>query len=233
MDTSIGDKLLSPPPYHQAIAYAKVQPPRRLRRIFSFRLALALLLAVQLSWLYLWDSRSDHPRDALTALETKSFEAGLASCITHTKLLSRVEPNDRKGNPRWNSASGQNNTIVLRNATLFDGNDFLDSSVDIVFSKGLITSVTPSGSSGTEGAREFHLDGAYVTPGLVDMHSHHLVEGWPLLSATDDSNEMHFGPITPFVNAIDSMKAYDRKYHQSRAAERHPSSWRSIQEAPL
>ena len=34
---------------------------------------------------------------------------------------------------------------------------------------------------------------------------------WPLLSSTDDTNEMNpaFGPLTPFVRIIDSLKAYD------------------------
>lgn len=215
MDTSIDGKLkldTLPPPYREATAYAKVQPPRRLRKIFSFRFALALLLAVQLSWLYLWNTRSGHHQAILTTLEVKHFEAGLASCAALTRLPSKIQPEARKDNPRWNSVSGQNNTIVLRNATLFDGEDFLHGSADIVFSKGLIVSVTPTGSSiAVQGAQEYDLHGAYVTPGLVDMHSHHLVEGWPLLESTGDGNEVHeaFGPLTPFVNAIDSMKAYD------------------------
>lgn len=214
MVPSISEKVTVgtlPPPY-EATAYAKVQSPRRLRRIFSLRLALALLLAVQLSWLYLWNAHSGHHQAILTALEEKHFEAGLASCAALTRIPSRIEPEVRKENPRWNSMSGQNEILVLRNATLFDGEAFLHSSADIVFSKGLIVSVSPTGSTvAVQGAKEYDLHGAYVTPGLVDMHSHHLVEGWPLLQATEDGNEMHeaFGPLTPFVNAIDSMKAYD------------------------
>lgn len=210
------DKLLeahlSPPPYREAAAYPRAQTSRRVRRFFSMRLILALLLTTQLSWLYVWSVRDQKPVVALSALQEKTFEAGLAACATLTKFPTRIEPQDRQENPRWNPVSGQNKTVILRNATLFDGEDFVTGPVDIVFSKGLISSVAGAGTvAAVDGTKEINLDGAYVTPGLVDMHSHHLVEGWPLLTATDDGNEMHpdFGPLTPFVNAIDSMKAYD------------------------
>ncbi|KAF3770463.1 hypothetical protein M406DRAFT_344188 [Cryphonectria parasitica EP155] len=149
----------------------------------------------------------------------KKFEAGLASCAALATFPARVEPRDRRENPRWNDVSGQAKTVVLRNATLFDGEAFLEGSVDIVFSRGLITSVSPAGAVVTvnnddddnDGIKEVDLRGAYVTPGLVDMHAHHLVLAWPTIEATDDSNEVHpdFGPLTPFVSAIDGMKAYD------------------------
>jgi imidazolonepropionase-like amidohydrolase len=44
------------------------------------------------------------------------------------------------------------------------------------------------------------------------MHSHHLVGSWPGSSVSDDSNEVNipaFGPLTPFVRALDSIKPYD------------------------
>lgn len=212
---SESEKLMaghSPPPYREAAAYPRAQPSRRLRRFLSMRLVLALLLTAQLSWLYLWNKRSQQPVGALSALQEKQVEVGLAACAALTKFPTRIEPQDRQENPRWNPVSGQNESIILRNATLFDGEDFVASPVDIVFSKGLISSVVASGTfAAVESTKEINLNGAHVTPGLVDMHSHHLVEGWPLLPATDDGNEMHpdFGPLTPFVNAIDSMKPYD------------------------
>lgn len=202
----------SPPPYREAVAYPKVQPARRMHRLLSLRLLVALLLMSQLTCLYLWNFRSQQPETFLSPLEVKKFEAGLAACAALTKFPTRVEAEDRQENARWNSKSGQHETIILRNATLFDGEDFISEPVDIIFSKGLIRSVEAAGTfTAIKGAQEINLDGAHVTPGLVDMHSHHLVEGWPILPATDDGNEVHpdFGPLTPFINAIDSMKAYD------------------------
>lgn len=119
----------------------------------------------------------------------------------------------RQENPRWNPTVGQQTTVVLRNATLFDGNTTLSSPVDIVFSEGLIRSVRPSeqgAASIFEEARVIELGGSFVTPGLVDMHSHHLESPFPSLRATGDVNEAPgLGPITPFVRAVDGFKAYD------------------------
>lgn len=202
----------SPPPYREAAAYPEAQPARRLRRVLSVRLVLALLLTTQLAWLYMWNARSQQPRPSWSVLEEKEFEAGLTACAALAQFPARIAPQDRQENPRWNPVSGQSQTTILRNATLFDGQDLIADPVDIVFSRGLISSVVVAGThAAVEGAKEINLDGAYVTPGLVDMHSHHLVGVWPLLPATDDGNEMHpdFGPLTPFVKAIDSMKPYD------------------------
>lgn len=200
----------SPPPY-EAAAYPKAQSTRRLHRIFSFRAGVAVLVSILLLSLNIYLSLSSRP--ALSALDEKRFQAGLASCAANTKLPTRSDPRDRRENPRWNTASGQNHTVVLRNATLFDGTDFSQDAVDIVFSKGLITSVTPShgAAPAPAGAEEVQLHGAHVTPGLVDMHSHHLVEDWPAVSEIADGNEMlgGLGPLTPFVRVLDSMKAYD------------------------
>ena len=117
-------------------------------------------------------------------------------------------------NPRWNSRHGQNRSVLLANATLFDGEHVLSDQVNILFDKGIIKSVTPA-SSGTpvmgEDVLTTDLRGNFVTPGLVDMHSHHLLMPWPDLPSTDDGNEENdlTGPLTPFVRSLDGMKPYD------------------------
>lgn len=204
----------SPPPYHEAAAYPKVQRPLSLRHHFSLRSLLPFVaycicgISLVFGIIHILDTYS-----SVESFDSEKFEAGLASCAARTQFPTRIEPKDRKENPRWNPVSGQNETIVLRNATLFDGEEFLAHPMDIVFSKGLIVSVSPaaSGASLITNAKEINLYGAHVTPGLVDMHSHHLVDTWPASAATSDTNEMHpdFGPLTPFVRALDSMKAYD------------------------
>ncbi|KUI64087.1 Imidazolonepropionase [Cytospora mali] len=205
----------SPPPY-EATAYPSIHSYRYLRRLYTFCVRLILLLAVYLASICLW--KASRPDISLSTLEEKKFQSGLSSCAAISKLPSRVEAKYRKENPRWNAISGQNQTVILRNATLFDGESFLDEAVDIVFSKGLVVSVAPAAgppaavlSAPAGAAKEVNLRGAYVSPGLVDMHSHHLVGAWPSLESVQDSNEMHadFGPLTPFVRALDSMKAYD------------------------
>ncbi|KAL1966639.1 hypothetical protein VTN77DRAFT_4050 [Rasamsonia byssochlamydoides] len=148
-----------------------------------------------------------------------ALDAGLRRCAELTApspVYSFPVPADRS-NPRWNPRSGQNKTVVLRNATLFDGDVILPEPVDIVFEKGVVRSIISSST----GSRDYaisdadisvvDLDGQFVTPGLVDMHSHHLVGAWPDLKGYDDTNEVNAatGPLTPFVRALDSIKPYD------------------------
>ena len=84
----------------------------------------------------------------------------------------------QRKNPRWNGVSGQDGTVVLRNATLFDGEGFVGA-VDVVFSKGVVGSVSKAGVVGWgKDVEVVDLGGKIVTPGLVDLHSHHLVQAW-------------------------------------------------------
>ncbi|KAH8651044.1 hypothetical protein BX600DRAFT_387377 [Xylariales sp. PMI_506] len=143
------------------------------------------------------------------------FEQSLRRCASRNHSPVKPSPETRKQNPRWNHVHGQNETVVLRNATLFDGESFLSGPVDIIFSKGLISMVAPSSAatSISTSGQEYDFAGRYVTPGLVDMHSHHLSESWPSLKATaGDGNEIRssFGPITPFLRIKESLKAYDQ-----------------------
>lgn len=212
----------SPPPY-EAPAYPKARHTHRLRKLISSRLRVAaLLLVLSLSLVCLWRRHISHgphhPNATLSALQEKRFQSGLSSCAAIHNPAARISARGRGENPRWNPTSGQDRTVILRNATLFDGESFLDEAVDIVLAKGLIASVAPTAADGptrehlpAAGAEVVDLFGAYVTPGLVDMHSHHLVVPWPHVAPTEDVDEEHpgSGPLTPFVRAVDGMKPYD------------------------
>lgn len=150
----------------------------------------------------------------LTQFQLDALDEGLRKCqADRTPLIEYpVTTASSRTNARWNPSTGQNETVILRNATLFDGEKIFENTVNIVFKKGIVESVSDAGQSIViPGAKIFDLEGKYVTPGLVDMHSHHLSMSWPMLSSTDDTNEMNpaFGPLTPFVRIVDSLKAYD------------------------
>jgi hypothetical protein len=157
-------------------------------------------------------SRSSASTLELSQFHLRRLDAGLQTCARfNTPPIEYEFPvSSSRVNPRWNPSSGQKETVILRNATLFDGEGFLPT-VDIQFSKGVIVSVSPTSARSTPGARVVELDGKYVTPGLVDMHSHHLVWSWPEVPQSDDTNEVNpaTGPLTPFVRSLDGMKADD------------------------
>ncbi|KAI9743083.1 MAG: hypothetical protein M1818_003378 [Claussenomyces sp. TS43310] len=153
---------------------------------------------------------------ALSQFHADQLTAGLQRCAEARRPKVRYSPpvSASRSNPRWNPISGQNGSVLLHNARLFNGETILKDAVDIRFSRGIIESVETTSRvlpQGKDGLVVINLEGNYVTPGLVDMHSHHLVESWPATRSSSDGNEEHadFGPLTPFVRSLDSMKSYD------------------------
>ncbi|KAK0388571.1 hypothetical protein NLU13_4814 [Sarocladium strictum] len=206
------------PPSYEAVAYPNRNSPYhvRLRSITLVRTVLWFIFAI--AALYAWFSisaLSQSPRYEAEgdSVSLSHYHEALGQCKARNVFPSRPDGGVRKANPRWTPASGQNETVVLRNARLFDGERWIPGKVDIVFSKGLIQSVTRTEEKiAVSDAVEFDVHGRFVTPGLVDMHSHHLAMVWPETEATADENEMHESTkeLSPAVRIIDSLKAYDQ-----------------------
>lgn len=186
----------------------------RIRFPLSVLLFIAVVLSLQLVILPRYIYQISPAAAKLSDHYISRIDEGLSKCLdlhvlpreyTHSDITSRK-------NPRWNSIRGQNQTIILKNATLFDGKALLSDFVDVTFEKGLIKSVSVATKSTNRdpNVQTIDMQGKYVTPGLVDMHSHHFLHAWPELSATSDENEVHMGPLTPFVRAIDSIKTDDK-----------------------
>ncbi|WQF90026.1 Putative metal-dependent hydrolase, composite domain superfamily [Colletotrichum destructivum] len=195
---------LSPPPYQP-------QPPARrytIRRRRGRLVTLAGLVAIVLSLSY-FNSAAEAP----TAHQQQQFLRGVNQCSASAlRGATQKSASPGRSNPRWNSKSGQEHPTVLRNATLFDGETVLAEAVDVLFEKGVIKSVskTRDQTSLPDDAVVYDVKGRFVTPGLVDIHSHHLEPPFSSVSANADVNEKPgLGPITPFVRAIDGFKPYD------------------------
>ncbi len=99
--------------------------------------------------------------------------------------------------------------IVIRNATIFDGNGnkFLD--YDVYFSDGKIKNLGVDLE--VEDAREIDATGKYVTPGIVDNHSHMGVYPAPSVRTSSDGNEAT-NPVTAEVWAEHSVWSQDPQY---------------------
>ncbi|KAF8851484.1 hypothetical protein BDZ45DRAFT_808264 [Acephala macrosclerotiorum] len=202
--------------YKQLASEASPTQPRRQFRpkvslsiITLILLVLGLQLVVLPRYVYYISSSQEH----LNTFQIAKLDGRLEQCreLKTPPIQYPVTTAGSRTNPRWNPVTGQNETIVLRNATLFDGETILSGRFDVVFKKGIIESVGLVGSASIVDARVMDLEGGFLTPGLVDMHSHHLAFTWPLLSSTDDTNEVHdrTEPITSQVRILDSLKAYD------------------------
>ncbi|KAH0587756.1 hypothetical protein H2248_006514 [Termitomyces sp. 'cryptogamus'] len=58
--------------------------------------------------------------------------------------------------------------------------------------------------------------GAWVTPGLVDLHSHLGVLSAPIMAGSNDLNSVH-GPILPWLRSIDGFNTHDESFQLSIA----------------
>ncbi|OHE93789.1 hypothetical protein CORC01_10915 [Colletotrichum orchidophilum] len=207
------DAFQVPPPY-EAAAYPRIRPRRTLlRSLVSPRVLVCVFIAGLLAWHTFLIERSHATRHASPSAHLARFDESLKHCAALKTFPKSPQPETRKANSRWNAARGQDKPVVLRNMTFFDGESIASEPMDIKFEQGLFTELatTASKTISSDGATEHDLHGRFVTPGLVDMHSHHSASLWPALSITEDDNEMSktYGPLTPMLRILDSMKAYD------------------------
>jgi imidazolonepropionase-like amidohydrolase len=97
-------------------------------------------------------------------------------------------------------------SILIRHANVYDGKDSLLLDYDILVQDGKI-SLIQQGIQ-VDDVEVYDAEGRYVTPGLVDMHSHAGVYAFPEIWATADGNEMT-NPVFPQVRVIDAFNPND------------------------
>ena len=103
----------------------------------------------------------------------------------------------------------ESENIVIRNATVFDGNGNKFQNFDVHFSNGKIQAIGLR--LVTDGAKERDGTGKYVTPGIIDNHSHMGVYPAPSVRTSSDGNEAT-NPVTSEVWAEHSVWTQDPQY---------------------
>lgn len=78
---------------------------------------------------------------------------------------------------------------LIRNATVFDGNGAELENADVLMSGGRIAAIGQN-LQAPAGAEIIDATGRFVTPGIIDAHSHLGVYPSPSISATSDGNEL-------------------------------------------
>ena len=61
---------------------------------------------------------------------------------------------------------------------------------------------------------EVELDGAWVTPGIVDLHSHMGVDAAPSLEGSDDTNSLK-AAVLPWLRSLDGFNTHDLAFNLS------------------
>ena len=87
---------------------------------------------------------------------------------------------------------------VIRNATVFDGEGGRIDGGTVIFADGIVQAIGGPALASPAGAVEIDGTGKFVTPGIIDVHSHLGVYPSPSVESTQDGNEMT-DPVHPDV----------------------------------
>jgi hypothetical protein len=107
--------------------------------------------------------------------------------------------------------------VLVKNAKIWTGGNNGTEVIqgDILMDRGIIKNIgyLQSWSLGLYGERLIVLDakGAWVTPGIVDIHSHIGDEPSPALSGTQNDNSWK-GTVQPWLRSLDALNTQDDSY---------------------
>jgi hypothetical protein len=183
----------------------KIKHQPQIKSIHYYRLAVIILLLSSISF-FNWDSISNN-RDIQNDVYSKTFEEGLKQCQLISILPSYKE--ERSTNPRYRIGSNPaHRPLLIKHAILWNGDGKISKNVDIFIRDGLFVKVGTNLSVSVD-HEVIDVKGSFVTPGLVDMHSHAGVDSWPSLNGNSDTNEFS-SPITPQMRSIDGFNPWDK-----------------------
>ncbi|WOO79550.1 uncharacterized protein LOC62_02G003073 [Vanrija pseudolonga] len=193
---------------------------QRRRKSPSLFRVLAALALVGVTAFYYTASRA-WPWDPQPPSDLPPFiREGIKQC----EIIGRPPPNpapatrERTTSDRFVPGTG---AVWLKNATVWTGNNKGHEvlyEVDVLLDGGVIRRIGSSEDVRDEAidADEVDLNGAWLTPGLVDVHSHIGVEAAPALNGGQDGNSIK-GSVRPFLRSLDGFNTHDASFNLSIA----------------
>ncbi|GAA6052454.1 hypothetical protein JCM3770_001121 [Rhodotorula araucariae] len=153
---------------------------------------------------------------SLGALERAAWESTVARC-EELHMLPGVPDTFWTRNSSDRFAPGTRPTLI-RNATIWTGEDDGKQvlyNTDVLLDRGLVVKigenlVVVAGSGRTE---VVEAKGAWVTPGIFDMHSHIGVDSLPGLSGASDTNSVA-GAVLPHLRSLDGINGHDLAFRR-------------------
>ncbi|KAL7420676.1 hypothetical protein Q5752_004627 [Cryptotrichosporon argae] len=148
------------------------------------------------------------------------IQEGIEQC----KVLARPPPNpkrvdaSRKVSDRFVAGTGD---VWLRNGTVWtgekDGEEILYGA-SVLLSGGVIKKIGDADEVAAlaKDADVVNLEGAWLTPGIVDLHSHLAVDAAPSLEGADDTNSLK-DAVLPWLRSLDAFNTHDAAFNSSIA----------------
>lgn len=141
------------------------------------------------------------------------------------QLRTHAEPSDdfrgRSASDRFEEGT---KPVLIKRAKIWtgrrNGTEVIEG--DILLDKGIIKSIgrldvmSDALSSYSGRLQVLDANSAWVTPGIVDIHSHMGVDPLPILSGAEDFSSKN-GPIEPWLRSLDGLNTHDESYPLSIA----------------
>ncbi|KAH8915276.1 hypothetical protein BT69DRAFT_1356805 [Atractiella rhizophila] len=147
--------------------------------------------------------------------EIDSFKSSLAKC-DQLALTPGAPANFAEGRRKSDRFVEGTKAVLIKNATVWTGEDDgreLLSGTDIYLDGGVIVEIGQGLTSFSEDVIQIDAHGAFLTPGLVDLHSHSGVGAAPGLSGASDTNSRQ-NPILPYLRSLDGYNTHDLARHR-------------------
>jgi imidazolonepropionase-like amidohydrolase len=151
-------------------------------------------------------------KSALTLISTGILSLSLTACLPAEKQDAKVVIKKNPYPSTYQSLPAQ--TTLLTNATILTGTGERLNDADILLANGKVMKVGIDLS--TENATIIDMKGKWITPGIIDVHSHLGVYPTPEVESHSDGNEMT-SPNTSEVWAEHSVWPQDPGFQAARA----------------
>ncbi|KAI8866011.1 hypothetical protein GQ42DRAFT_159119 [Ramicandelaber brevisporus] len=185
--------------------------------LYTLISATALVLITQVVWTG-W--RAPYSPNHYTAriLRDGFSTKGISKCnqINNAKTSPAPYNSSRDVNPHYDGVRGA--VVIIQNAMLWDPEDGIHDKGTLIVVDGVIRQVIHNEKdsetiinlikSKHRNIQIVNAAGRFVTPGLIDMHSHAAAASLPDLKSSRDNNEAS-NPVFPAVRIMDSIKPDD------------------------
>ncbi|KAK7470198.1 hypothetical protein VKT23_001636 [Stygiomarasmius scandens] len=106
-------------------------------------------------------------------------------------------------------------SVLIKNATIWTGEKVIESG-DVLLDKGIIKAIGSVDESQYGFVDKINAHGAWLSPGIVDLHSHLGVGSSPSLKGASDTNSRK-GITQPWLRSLDGLNTHDDAYRLSIA----------------
>ncbi|KAJ6469475.1 hypothetical protein C8R45DRAFT_1055168 [Mycena sanguinolenta] len=178
------------------------------RRVRPLQLAVVFFaILYSLANFLLW------PKSRLETLPINA-QAIVAQCLA--LHLTPGPPDDFQSRTQSDRFEKGTKPTLIQNATIWTGRDDGNEVIrgDILLDKGLIKKISTFDLRSYRDVVVLDAAGAWVSPGIVDLHSHLGVDSAPALNGASDTNSLK-GLALPWLRSLDGLNTHDDAYRLS------------------